>query len=69
MMSLLQKWQDIVKEVKFLKQCQHENTIGFKGCYLKDSTCWVRREREREREKWKRERREGTEDKRVMMSY
>ncbi|XP_003385862.1 PREDICTED: serine/threonine-protein kinase TAO3-like [Amphimedon queenslandica] len=37
----IEKWQDIVKEVKFLKQCQHENTIGFKGCYLKDSTCWV----------------------------
>ncbi len=36
-----QKWEDIVKEVKFLKQLKHENTIEFKGCFLKDSTCWV----------------------------
>lgn len=36
-----QKWEDIVKEVKFLSQLKHENTIGFRGCFLKDSTCWV----------------------------
>ena len=37
-----QKWQDIVKEVKFLKDCKHENTLQFKACYVKEQTCWVR---------------------------
>lgn len=36
-----QKWQDIIKEVKFLGQLQHPNTIEYKGCYLKDNTAWV----------------------------
>uniref|UniRef100_F6Y4F0 Serine/threonine-protein kinase TAO3 n=2 Tax=Xenopus tropicalis TaxID=8364 RepID=F6Y4F0_XENTR len=35
-----EKWQDIVKEVKFLQQLQHPNTIEYKGCYLKDHTAW-----------------------------
>uniref|UniRef100_A0A8K9UKL0 Serine/threonine-protein kinase TAO3 n=1 Tax=Oncorhynchus mykiss TaxID=8022 RepID=A0A8K9UKL0_ONCMY len=34
----LQKWQDIIKEVKFLEQLHHPNTIEYKGCYLKDNT-------------------------------
>lgn len=38
---LLQKWQDIIKEVKFLGQLRHPNTIEYKGCYLKDNTAWV----------------------------
>lgn len=37
----LQKWQDIIKEVKFLGQLRHPNTIEYKGCYLKDNTAWV----------------------------
>lgn len=36
-----QKWQDIIKEVKFLEQLRHPNTIEYKGCYLKDNTAWV----------------------------
>lgn len=36
-----QKWQDIIKEVKFLGQLRHPNTIEYKGCYLKDNTAWV----------------------------
>lgn len=36
-----QKWQDIIKEVKFLVQLRHPNTIEYKGCYLKDNTAWV----------------------------
>uniref|UniRef100_A0AAQ4RGX4 Serine/threonine-protein kinase TAO3 n=1 Tax=Gasterosteus aculeatus aculeatus TaxID=481459 RepID=A0AAQ4RGX4_GASAC len=37
-----EKWQDIIKEVKFLGQLRHPNTIEYKGCYLKDNTAWVR---------------------------
>lgn len=36
-----EKWADIVREVRFLKQCKHENTISYKGCYLKEHTAWV----------------------------
>lgn len=36
-----QKWQDIIKEVKFLGQLRHPNTIEYKGCYLKENTAWV----------------------------
>uniref|UniRef100_A0A8C6MB33 Serine/threonine-protein kinase TAO3 n=1 Tax=Nothobranchius furzeri TaxID=105023 RepID=A0A8C6MB33_NOTFU len=36
-----QKWQDIIKEVKFLGQLRHPNTIEYKGCYLKDNTAWL----------------------------
>uniref|UniRef100_A0A672ICL0 Serine/threonine-protein kinase TAO3 n=1 Tax=Salarias fasciatus TaxID=181472 RepID=A0A672ICL0_SALFA len=36
-----EKWQDIIKEVKFLVQLRHPNTIEYKGCYLKDNTAWV----------------------------
>ena len=37
----LQQWSDIIREVKFLYSCDHENCIRYKGCYLKDMTCWV----------------------------
>ena len=37
----LQKWQDIVREVKFLKSCDHDNCIHYKGGYIKDQTVWV----------------------------
>ncbi|XP_028396391.1 serine/threonine-protein kinase TAO3-like isoform X1 [Dendronephthya gigantea] len=36
-----EKWADIVREVKFLKQCKHENTISYKSCYLKEHTAWL----------------------------
>lgn len=39
---LSQKWQDIIKEVKFLQRIQHPNTIEYKGCYLREHTAWVR---------------------------
>ncbi|XP_041347445.1 serine/threonine-protein kinase TAO1-like isoform X2 [Gigantopelta aegis] len=35
------KWQDIVKEVKFLQQLRHKNTILYKGCFLKEHTAWL----------------------------
>ncbi|XP_030747389.1 serine/threonine-protein kinase Tao isoform X2 [Sitophilus oryzae] len=37
----LEKWQDIIKEIRFLKQLKHPNTIEYKGCYLKDNTAWL----------------------------
>lgn len=36
-----QKWQDIIKEVKFLQRIQHPNSIEYKGCYLREHTAWV----------------------------
>lgn len=36
-----EKWQDILKEVKFLKTLKNRNTIDYKGCYLKDQTAWL----------------------------
>ncbi|XP_077966919.1 serine/threonine-protein kinase TAO3-like isoform X3 [Styela clava] len=37
----LEKWQDIIKEVKFLTQIKHPNTVDYKGCYLKEHTAWL----------------------------
>lgn len=37
----VQKWQDIIKEVKFLQKLRHPNTIEYLGCYLKEHTAWV----------------------------
>uniref|UniRef100_A0A8C7WVS8 non-specific serine/threonine protein kinase n=1 Tax=Oryzias sinensis TaxID=183150 RepID=A0A8C7WVS8_9TELE len=37
-----EKWQDIIKEVKFLQKLRHPNTIEYRGCYLKEHTAWVR---------------------------
>ncbi|XP_060612667.1 serine/threonine-protein kinase TAO1 isoform X1 [Anolis sagrei] len=36
-----EKWQDIVKEVKFLQRIQHPNSIEYKGCYLREHTAWL----------------------------
>uniref|UniRef100_A0A4W6DDZ3 Serine/threonine-protein kinase TAO2 n=1 Tax=Lates calcarifer TaxID=8187 RepID=A0A4W6DDZ3_LATCA len=36
-----EKWQDIIKEVKFLQKLRHPNTIEYRGCYLKEHTAWV----------------------------
>eukprot|EP00061_Rhincodon_typus_P001513 g14992.t1 len=41
-LPVLQKWQDIIKEVKFLQNLRHPNTIEYKGCYLREHTAWVR---------------------------
>uniref|UniRef100_A0A671N8L9 non-specific serine/threonine protein kinase n=1 Tax=Sinocyclocheilus anshuiensis TaxID=1608454 RepID=A0A671N8L9_9TELE len=37
-----EKWQDIIKEVKFLQRIKHPNSIEYKGCYLREHTAWVR---------------------------
>ncbi|XP_004636285.1 serine/threonine-protein kinase TAO3 [Octodon degus] len=36
-----EKWHDILKEVRFLRQLKHPNTIEYKGCYLKEHTAWL----------------------------
>ena len=36
-----EKWQDIIKEVKFLINLRHRNCVEYKGCYLKDQTAWL----------------------------
>ncbi|KAG1657880.1 Serine/threonine-protein kinase TAO1 [Nymphon striatum] len=36
-----EKWQDIIKEVKFLQELKHKNTIEYKGCYLREHTAWL----------------------------
>ncbi|KAL3856144.1 hypothetical protein ACJMK2_010932 [Sinanodonta woodiana] len=36
-----EKWQDIIKEVTFLRQVKHKNTIEYKGCYLREHTAWL----------------------------
>uniref|UniRef100_A0A3P9IHN2 non-specific serine/threonine protein kinase n=1 Tax=Oryzias latipes TaxID=8090 RepID=A0A3P9IHN2_ORYLA len=35
-----EKWQDIIKEVKFLQRIRHPNSIEYKGCYLREHTAW-----------------------------
>lgn len=37
----MEKWQDILKEIRFLRQLNHPNTIEYKGCYLHDNTAWL----------------------------
>ncbi|XP_039278827.1 serine/threonine-protein kinase Tao [Nilaparvata lugens] len=36
-----EKWLDILKEIRFLRQLNHPNTIQYKGCYLRDNTAWL----------------------------
>uniref|UniRef100_A0A8C7Z1M7 non-specific serine/threonine protein kinase n=1 Tax=Oryzias sinensis TaxID=183150 RepID=A0A8C7Z1M7_9TELE len=35
-----EKWQDIIKEVKFLRRIKHPNSIEYKGCFLRETTAW-----------------------------
>lgn len=35
------KWEDILKEIRFLRLLRHPNTIEYKGCYLKEHTAWL----------------------------
>uniref|UniRef100_A0A1L8DML7 non-specific serine/threonine protein kinase n=1 Tax=Nyssomyia neivai TaxID=330878 RepID=A0A1L8DML7_9DIPT len=37
----MEKWQDILKEIRFLRQLNHANTIEYKGCYLRENTAWL----------------------------
>jgi len=37
----LEKWQDILKEIRFLTRLTHPNCIKYHGCYLKEQTVWL----------------------------
>ena len=37
----LEKWQDILKEIRFLRKLTHPNCITYQGCYLKEQFVWV----------------------------
>lgn len=37
----MEKWQDILREIRFLGQLTHQNTIEYKGCYLHENTAWL----------------------------
>ncbi|MCL4123307.1 UNVERIFIED_CONTAM: hypothetical protein GTU68_048499, partial [Idotea baltica] len=36
-----EKWQDILKEIKFIRSLRHPNTVCYRGCYLKEHTVWL----------------------------
>ncbi|XP_057355479.1 LOW QUALITY PROTEIN: serine/threonine-protein kinase TAO1-like [Manis pentadactyla] len=40
-MQSTKKWQDIIKEVRFLQILKHPNIIEYKGCYLSEHTAWL----------------------------
>ncbi|KAI5929168.1 Serine/threonine-protein kinase TAO1 [Manis javanica] len=40
-MRCRKKWQDIIKEVRFLQILKHPNIIESKGCYLSEHTAWL----------------------------
>nr|CAD2149827.1 unnamed protein product [Meloidogyne enterolobii] len=37
----LDKWNDIIREVRFLRSIQHPQIVRFKACFLKEQTCWL----------------------------
>jgi len=37
----LEKWQDILKEIRFLSRLKHPNCVNYHGCYLKEQTVWL----------------------------
>jgi len=34
-------WQDMLKEIRFLRDLNHRHCIGYRGCYLKEHTTWL----------------------------
>ncbi|KAI1731702.1 protein kinase domain-containing protein [Ditylenchus destructor] len=36
-----EKWTDIVREVRFLKNIRHRHIVEYKACFLKEHTCWL----------------------------
>ena len=37
----MKKWQEIQKELKFIKDLNHPHCISYKGCFLKDNVAWL----------------------------
>ena len=38
---MLQKWNDILKEVRCIKELSNEHIVKWKGCYIKDQAVWL----------------------------
>lgn len=38
---MLQKWNDILKEVRCIKELSNEHIVRWKGCYMKEQTVWL----------------------------
>lgn len=36
-----EKWSDIIREVRILKNIRHKNIVEYRTCFLKEQTCWV----------------------------
>ncbi|CAF1030666.1 unnamed protein product [Rotaria sordida] len=34
-------WQDILNEIRFLRELNHRHCIAYRGCYLKEYTTWL----------------------------
>uniref|UniRef100_A0A183BQY2 non-specific serine/threonine protein kinase n=1 Tax=Globodera pallida TaxID=36090 RepID=A0A183BQY2_GLOPA len=37
----LDKWNDIIREVRFLKSIRHPNIVCYKASFLKEQSCWL----------------------------
>lgn len=37
----LQKWNDILKEVRCIKDLSNEHIVRWKGCYIKEQSVWL----------------------------
>jgi thousand and one amino acid protein kinase len=36
-----EKWQEIQKELKFIRELNHRHCVAYKGCYVKDHFAWL----------------------------
>jgi thousand and one amino acid protein kinase len=36
-----EKWQEIQKELKFIRELNHRHCVSYKGCYVKDHYAWL----------------------------
>ncbi|XP_073092361.1 serine/threonine-protein kinase TAO1-like isoform X3 [Manis javanica] len=37
----MERWQGIIKEVRFLRTLKHPNIVEYKGCYLREHRAWL----------------------------
>ncbi|CAF2734368.1 unnamed protein product [Rotaria sp. Silwood2] len=37
----VETWQDILNEIRFLRELNHRHCIAYRGCYLKEYTTWL----------------------------
>lgn len=36
-----EKWQDILKEIRFMRSLRHRHCVRYEACYLKEHTAWL----------------------------